>query len=75
MSKLRAQRGSDPRLGLGRNQKANDSQIKQKTPATSIMWLRELSARGTKVIAEMPRIETKLINALTREMINAGFMD
>ena len=38
------------------------------------MWLLELSARGTKVIAEMLRIATKLINALTREVMNAAFM-
>ena len=38
------------------------------------MWFRELSARGTNVIAEIPRIATKLTIALTREVMNAAFI-
>ena len=59
-----------------RNQNARQSQATQNAPAAKIMCPRKLSApaRGTTVMAESPKMASKLINAQISGMINNALM-
>jgi hypothetical protein len=59
-----------------RNQNARQSQATQNAPAAKIMCPRKLSApeRGTIVMAENPKMASKLINAQISGMINNALM-